>query len=102
MPTVDELIFQAQCGHRDNKAREAGFLPLLTGEVYECQYNRSSHVFVIGEDGKWSAWRETWQKGERKSISHKGIAEYTSFEQALQKAKRYVEFVGGGANRKRK
>lgn len=102
IPTVDELIYREQRGHRDNKAREAGFLSLLPGEAYECQYNRSSSVFVIVEGGKWSAWRETWQKGELKSFSHKDIADLTTFEQALLKARRYVEFVGGGTNRKRK
>ncbi|MGG1661740.1 hypothetical protein [Brevibacillus sp. NRS-1366] len=99
MPTIDEVIYQNECDRRDQKARVAGFLVLITGEVYERQYSRTSHVFVTVENGVWSAWRETWQPWNselRTSSSQKVIAERVTFDQALMQARRYVGFVTKG------
>lgn len=32
---------------KDQKARQAGFLTLVSGDVYECQYDKLSHVFIF-------------------------------------------------------
>lgn len=78
---------------RDQKARSAGFIPLLSGEVYERQFSLTSHVFVMMELNKWNAHRETWEKGKIQSVSQKRIATGVSFDMALLKAKQYISFV---------
>lgn len=78
---------------KDQKARKAGFLPLLSGEVFERQYSRTSHVFVMVESNKWNTHRETWEKGKSQSISQKQIATGVSFDMALLKAKQYIGYL---------
>lgn len=83
---------------QDQKAREAGFLPLQPGEVYERQYALNSHIFIILEpkevtpnSPKWNVWRETFRDGQ--SISSKDIAmNCTTFDMALMKAEKYLSF----------
>lgn len=93
MPTVNELIEASRLHEMDKKAREAGFMSLVSGEVYECQYNISSHIFIMLEGNVWNVWRETWQKGKLQAISCKIIAERVPFAIALQKAKKYGDFI---------
>lgn len=99
MATLAEITFENECRSKDTKTRAAGFLTLRSGEVYERQYSHSSHVFLIMESAKWSAWRETWQQGKSKSISHKLIISSASFDMALLKARQYIEYVTGGGKR---
>lgn len=78
---------------RDQKARKAGFVPLLTGEVYERQYSLTSHVFIMMESNEWNAWRESWQQGTKDSASQKQIAERVNFDLALVKANQYIQYL---------
>jgi hypothetical protein len=84
---------------RDQKARQAGFIPLISGEVYERQYSPTSHVFVTMESNLWTAHRETWKPGKKESVSKKQIAELVSYDMALLKAQQYIEYVTGGKKR---
>lgn len=95
MATVNEIIQQTHSEQMDKQARAAGFLPLISGEVYERQYAVRSHVFVVLDGNRWSAWRETWGGSSLKAVSYKIIVEHVpSFGVALQNAKRYADFVG--------
>lgn len=77
----------------DAMAREGGFLILLSGEAYEAQFSQTSSIFVQKVGDKWNAWRDTWQKGRSKSISHSTIIEQVSFDYALFKAKDRLDYV---------
>lgn len=93
MPTADELIYEAEIEQMDKRARAAGFLTLCPGEVYTCELHRTTHVFIMIVDDKWSAWRETWREGKRHSNALKTIVEGVPFEIAIQKAKSYAQFI---------
>lgn len=91
----------------DEKARSAGFLPLLSGEVYMRQISPYSHIFIqLKEDGKWYAWRETFDtrgrqvKGDsgnllrtvRRSVNVKMRASNVNmFDLALIEASKYAD-----------
>lgn len=93
MPTADELIYEAEIAQMDKRARAAGFLTLCPGEVYTCELHKTTHVFIMPVEDKWSAWRETWKEGKLHSNAQKMIIEKVPFEIALQKAKGYAQFV---------
>lgn len=99
MPTVSEIIRSSENERLDILAKSKGFLALVSGEAYERQYTEGSHVFVMLEFGRWSAWRETWRAGQAKSISSKAIVEKVPFEVALTSASRYVEYVSRYTNK---
>lgn len=81
----------------NQKAREAGFLPLISNEVYERQLSPTMHVFIQYEGDVWNTWRETWKSGELKSISQKDVyMGAKTFEVALTAAKKYVGYFTKG------
>jgi hypothetical protein len=85
---------------RDRKARDAGFLPLCSGEVYERQIQEHSHVFVMKNEDGWTASRESWKKGRVRSVSTQEFLRKGSFDLALMKAKQYVDFMCSPDSRK--
>ncbi len=93
MPTANEIIYMNEVKRLDAKAQKAGFLPLVSGEAYEAQYNGNSHVFVMMSGSKWSAWRETWQPGKERSVAIKPIVDKAPFDIALQQAHKYIAFI---------
>lgn len=93
MPTANEIILLNEIEKMDAKAKKAGFLPLISGEAYEAQYNGNSHVFVMLIGSQWNAWRETWQPGKERSIAIKSIVEKAPFSIALQEAYKYISFI---------
>ncbi|AZK48705.1 hypothetical protein [Paenibacillus lentus] len=93
MPTANEIIRLNEIERMDKKAKKAGFLPLISGEAYEAQYNSNSHVFIMIKGGKWSAWRETWQPGKGHSISIRSIVNKVPFDIAVQQANKYMAFI---------
>ncbi|GIP55200.1 hypothetical protein [Paenibacillus vini] len=93
MPTANEIIRINEVERMDKKAKKAGFLPLISGEAYESQYNSNSHVFIMSKGSKWSAWRETWQPGKERSISIKSIVDNVPFDIAVQQANKYMAFI---------
>jgi hypothetical protein len=81
---------------RDQKARNEGFIPLISGQVYERQYSKTSHVFIMLDSNYWTACKATWLKGKTQSVSHRVIVEYANFDLALLKATQYINFVTEG------
>jgi hypothetical protein len=93
----------------DGKAREIAFHPILPGEVYERQISPYSHIFIqLKEDGKWYAWRETFDargrqvKGDsknllrtnRQSVRVKMLASnVNTFDMALTEVSKYVDYL---------
>jgi hypothetical protein len=72
---------------QDDKARDAGFLPLIPFEVYEKQLTPNAHVFVAkNESGKWDVWRETF--GQLQSV----IDEDESIRKMMRKSN-YVKVI---------
>lgn len=81
---------------RDLEAKAAGFLTLLSGEVYQRQISYNSLVFIaLNDSGKWYAWRESWSRQEQatacKSVSSKDIVNGLIFDHVMFKAKQYIE-----------
>lgn len=83
----------------DDKARTAGFLIGMSGELYFATlYERAGFtamLFIERSDDDWMAWRETFKAGERHAISIRKIAAGNYFDSVLKQAKKYaVHFKG--------
>jgi hypothetical protein len=89
MATILELINQAESDERVNKAKMAGFIVALPGELYTLSVSRHSHVYIELVLGQWLAWRETYLDRKKKAVYLKEIASGESFEYVLMKTKRY-------------
>lgn len=78
----------------DVEARKLGWSALHSGEVYNAQISKDSHVFIVlNQDETWEAWRETWKPGVLQSVSTKMIAKGVPFKVALQKATNYAQAI---------
>ncbi len=78
---------------KDEKAKQAGFIICLSGELYTKSLGKNSAVYIENTNNQWEAWRETYIPGKSTPISYKVIASFKEFEYVLLKAKRYFDFI---------
>lgn len=93
MANIYELIEIAEIEIKDEKAKQAGFMVGLSGEIYTKSLWRNSAVYIEKVNDQWEAWRETFVPGKSTSISYRVIARFKEFDYVLLKAKRYFEFI---------
>lgn len=93
MTTIYEFIEIAEVEIKDEKAKRAGFMIGLSGEIYTKSLGKTSAVFIEKIGNQWEAWRETFVPGRRLSINYKVIARSKEFDFVLQKAKRYFNYI---------
>jgi hypothetical protein len=79
---------------RDRKAKQAGFVIGISGELYTLTLNRKSTIYMEKIENKWQAWRETYQKNRVKAVSYKIISTSESFELVVLKAKSFLNYLG--------
>lgn len=93
MATIYELIAQAENELFDEKAKEAGFVIGLQGELYTLSIGRHSAIYIERIAGKWIVWRETYQRNRIGAISTKTITETVILDYALKRAKMYLSYL---------
>jgi hypothetical protein len=83
----------------DKKAKEAGFIVGLPGELYTQSINSSSAVYIERIESEWQIWQETYQD-HRKSVWYKVISKSEDFHDVLASAVRYLDYLRkkGGFN----
>lgn len=93
MATIYQLIEIAEKEINDEKARQAGFMIGLSGELYTKSLWKNSAVYIEKVNNQWEAWRETYIQGKSTPISYRVIASFKEFEYVLLKAKRYFDYI---------
>lgn len=93
MATIYELIEQAEEESQDQKAKKAGFIVALSGEVYIQTLGKNSVVYIERIGSQWEAWRETRLLGKKEPVHYKMIAAAEGFEYILLKAKNYFGYI---------
>lgn len=83
----------------DQKARAAGFLVGISGELYFAtlfeRAGMSTMIFVEHSHHHWMAWRETFKKGQRHAVGIRNIASGYDLDFVLKQAKTYAERFRG-------
>lgn len=93
MTTIYQLIEIAEMEIKDEKAKQAGFLVGLSGELYTKSLGKNSAVYIEEINNQWEAWRETYIQGKSTPISYRVIASFKEFDYVLLKAKRYFDYI---------
>lgn len=93
LATIYQLIEIAEMEIKDEKAKQAGFMIGLSGELYTKSLGKNSAVYIENTNNQWEAWRETYIQGKSIPISYKVIASFKEFEYVLLKAKRYFDYI---------
>lgn len=93
MVAIYELIKRVQAESRDLKAKQFGFIVVLTGELYTRTLGRNSSVYIERIGSQWEAWRETYRFERKEPIHCKTIATAEGFEYVLLKAKNYFGYI---------
>jgi hypothetical protein len=78
---------------RDDRAKRAGFMVAIPGELYTVTLSNVSIIYVEHIEGGWEAWRETHYPNLRKAASSKIIATGNTFDFVLQKVKQYLVYI---------
>ncbi|CRK83427.1 hypothetical protein [Neobacillus massiliamazoniensis] len=79
---------------RDDKAKMAGFIIALPGELYTSTLSKVSVVYIERIGNQWQVWREMYQSNKEKAVSCKHIFTSGTFELVLLKAKSYFDYIG--------
>lgn len=87
---------------RDSKARAAGFMVGVPGELYTLSVSRRADIFIEQINGVWTAYRSTYVSGKAKPIYSKTIATGETMDYVLMKAKGYTQYIDRFRQRKRK
>ncbi len=77
----------------DSKAKAAGFMIGVPGELYTLSLSKSSAVYIEQIGGGWQAWRETYQKGREQAVSTKTIVKASTLDYVLMKVKGYFAYI---------
>lgn len=93
MANIYQLIELAEIEIKDDKAKQAGFMVGLSGEIYTKSLWRNSAVYIEKVNDQWEAWRETYIQGKTTPVSYKVIARFKEFDFVLLKAKRYFDYI---------
>lgn len=78
---------------RDNKAKRAGFMIAIPGEMYTATLSKVSSIYVEHIEEGWQGWRETHFSHQCKAISSKIIATGNTFDFVLLKVKQYLDYI---------
>jgi hypothetical protein len=92
--TVLELVATAEAEQLDKKAKQAGLMIAIPGEMYTLTISTVSAVYIERVGDKWEAWRETHCFGQRKPISVKVIGTSSELEYVLVSVKKYLRYIG--------
>lgn len=76
----------------DKKAKKTGLLIGISGVIYFKSISRVSDVYLESINEKWVAWRERFTPGNQLN-EIKVIAEGESFDYAISKLEKYLNFV---------
>jgi hypothetical protein len=91
--TVLELVATAEAEQLDKKAKQAGLMIAIPGEMYTLTISTVSAVYIERVGDKWEAWRETHCFGQKKLISVKVIGTSSEFEYVLVSVKKYLSYI---------
>lgn len=78
---------------RDDRAKQAGFMVAIPGELYTVTLSNVSSIYIEHIEGGWEAWRETHYTYQHKAISSKIIATGNTFDFVLLKVKQYLVYI---------
>lgn len=78
---------------QDEAAKQSGLMIGIPGTLYTWTVSRFSTAYIEHYNGEWVAWRETYQKGKAKAISHKFIAKGNTFAYVLEVFRKYMTNV---------
>ncbi|MDR7239654.1 hypothetical protein [Neobacillus drentensis] len=79
---------------RDERAKQAGFMVAIPGELYTVTLSNVSIIYVEHIEGRWEAWRENhYPRSLRIAASSKIIANGNTFDFVLQKVKQYLVYI---------
>ncbi|MCM3670279.1 hypothetical protein M3181_14950 [Mesobacillus maritimus] len=77
----------------DRAAKEIGLMVGIPGTLYMWTVSRFSTAYMELYNNEWIAWRETYQVGRRKAISHKIIAQGNKYDYVLMQFKKYIDYI---------
>jgi TubC N-terminal docking domain len=85
----------------NEQAKAKGFIVVDHGELYEYHYSPAGFLYIErNPDGTVSAWRENHKQEESKATNIKVIAENTTFDEALNEASGFIEWLNIRKQRK--
>lgn len=90
---VIELVAKSQVERLDEKARGAGLMIGIPGELYTVTLSKVSSIYIERKEGRWEARRETHYPDNSKAVSSKTIARASTFDCVLPKVNRYLDYI---------
>jgi hypothetical protein len=77
----------------DSQAKAAGLMIGIPGVLYTLTLSKSSDVYIEQVNGKWEAWRETYQPGKRRAVSDKTIVKGQTLDYVWIKVIGYFDYI---------
>ena len=93
MATIHELIERAENESLDAKAKAAGLVIGLPGELYTLTLGRYRAIYIERIIDKWIVWRETYQTNRNRAVSSRTIAEAATLDYVLEQVARHLEYL---------
>lgn len=93
MATIYQLIEKAEIRTKDKKAKKAGFMIGIPGELYTKTLDINGIIYVEKIANEWKAFRETFTFNKNTSTSYKLIARSKDLDYVLVKTEQYYKFI---------